>query len=91
MATLHLPLKSVYFDQIKNGEKVEEYRLASPFWAKRLEGRVYDRIELAKGYPPKDDASRRITRPWRGIRKITITHAHFGPDPVAVYAIRVNP
>lgn len=91
MRTLHLPLKGEYFDQIKSGEKVEEYRLATPFWAKRIEGREYDGIELAKGYPPKGDTSRRITRPWRGYRKTTITHPHFGPDPVEVYAIRVNP
>jgi hypothetical protein len=91
MATLHLTLKGEYFDQIKSGEKVEEYRLVTPFWAKRIEGRSYDAIELAKGYPPKADTSRRITRPWRGYRKTTITHPHFGSDPVEVFAIRVNP
>lgn len=90
MSILHLPLKGIYFDQIMNGEKLEEYRLVTPFWAKRLEGRDYDRIELTKGYPPKDDHSRRLTRPWKGYRKTTITHPHFGPDPVEVYAIRVN-
>ncbi|KIC36522.1 hypothetical protein [Leisingera sp. ANG-M7] len=90
MSTLHLPLKSIYFDQIKSGEKVEEYRKANPYWAKRLEGRSYFDIELTKGYPPKGDTSRRITRPWLGYRKTTITHPHFGPDPVEVYAIRVN-
>jgi hypothetical protein len=90
MATLHLPLKAEYFDQIKSGEKVEEFRLACPYWTKRIEAREYDQIELTKGYPPKGDASRRITRPWRGFQKTAITHPHFGPDPVEVYAIRVN-
>jgi len=88
--TLHLPLKGIYFDLIKSGEKVEEYRQVTPFWAKRIEGREYDQIELAKGYPPKSDTSRRLIRPWRGYRKTTIMHPHFGPDPVEVYAIRVN-
>lgn len=87
---LHLPLKGVYFDQIKSGEKLEEFRLVTDFWAKRLEGRTYDRIELAKGYPPRGDVDRRISRPWRGFRKTTITHPHFGDDPVEVYAIAVN-
>lgn len=90
MTTLHLPLKGIYFDQIKSGEKVEEYRLATPFWARRLEGRGFDLIVLTRGYPHRDDATRRIIRPWRGFRKTTITHEHFGPDPVEVYAIRVN-
>lgn len=90
MKVLHLNLKSEYFDQIKSGEKVEEFRLITPFWSKRLDGRRYDRIEIAKGYPPKGDPERRISRPWRGVRKTTITHPHFGPDPVEVYAILVN-
>ncbi|MFG6535675.1 ASCH domain-containing protein [Sulfitobacter sp. 1A16787] len=90
-ATLHLPLKGVYFDQIKSGAKLEEYRLCTPYWAKRLEGRSYDQIALTRGYPAKGDTSRRMSRPWRGVRKTTITHPHFGPDPVTVYAIRVNP
>lgn len=38
MATLSLNLKSEYFDQIKSGDKTEEYRLCKPFWHKRLEG-----------------------------------------------------
>jgi len=87
---LHLPLKGVYFDAIRSGEKTEEYRLVTPFWAKRLEGREFDRIELSRGYPLRDDRERRLARPWRGFRKTVITHPHFGPDPVAVYAILVN-
>lgn len=31
MATLHLPLKGEYFEQIKSVEKVEEYLLATSF------------------------------------------------------------
>lgn len=87
---LYLPLKAEYFDQIKAGTKLEEYRAANPFWAKRLEGKTFGKIILTKGYPPKDNASRRIERPWRGLTKKTITHPHFGPDPVEVYAITVN-
>jgi hypothetical protein len=91
MANLQLALHKQYFDQIKSGEKVEEYRLVTPYWTKRISGRDYDDIVLTCGYPPKEDDSRRITRPWRGYRKTTLTHPHFGPDPVEVYAIRVNP
>jgi hypothetical protein len=90
VATLYLPVKGVYFDQIKSGEKTEEFRLVTPFWTKRLEDREFDSIVLTRGYPSGDDVERRISRPWRGYRKTTITHEHFGPDPVQVYAIRVN-
>lgn len=69
MSTLHLPLKGIYFDQFKRGEKIEEYREANSYWAKRLESRSYFNIELTKGYPPKADTSRRISRPWLGCRK----------------------
>lgn len=89
-ATLTLPLKREYFEQIRSGEKREEYRLITPYWRKRLEGRSYSRIVLTMGYPKADDASRRIERPWSGVKIKTITHPHFGPAPVLVYAIRVN-
>ena len=90
MKTLRLALKGIYFDQIKSGEKTEEFRLLTPYWAKRLEGRVYDQIELTRGYPARADLEKRLIRPWRGFRKITLTHEHFGPEPVEVYAILVN-
>ena len=87
---LHLAMKGQYFDEIRSGEKPEEFRLCTPFWAKRLEGRDYDEIQLTRGYPAKGDVERHMTRPWRGWQRKTITHPHFGPDPVEVYAIRVN-
>lgn len=90
MAVLFLYVKGIYFDQIVSGEKIEEYRLVSPFWSKRLEGRDYASIEIMNGYPSKSDTSRRIKRPWRGVRKTTVVHPHFGTEPVEVYAIRVN-
>ncbi len=90
MTTLHIPLKGVFFDQIKSGEKSEEYRLVTPYWTKRLAGRTYDAINLTRGYPAKTDTARHLRRPWRGFRKTKITHPHFGPDPVEVYAILVN-
>ncbi len=36
MATLNLTLKKKWFDMIKSGEKLEEYRETKPFWATRL-------------------------------------------------------
>lgn len=89
--TLHLPLKLEYFKQIRDGTKIEEYRLCTPYWAERLEGRDYDQIVLTLGYPTRNEHARRITRPWRGYTIKTIAHPHFGADPVQVYAIDVRP
>jgi GNAT superfamily N-acetyltransferase len=88
--TLVLPLKSEYFDAIRDGSKPEEFRLRNEYWRKRLEGRTFDAIELTKGYPRADDADRRMLRKWNGYRVTTITHPHFGSEPVHVYAIDVR-
>lgn len=87
---LHLSLKAEYFNAIKSGAKVLEFRLATPYWEKRLAGQTYDRIELTLGYPARGDEERRISRPWRGYVRQTIQHPHFGPDPVEVFAIDVE-
>lgn len=87
---LVLPLKAEYFHAIKAGKKPEEFRLKTPFWRKRLEGKTFDRVVLTLGYPSSCDAERRLVLPWRGLRETTITHPHFGPDPVEVYAINVQ-
>jgi hypothetical protein len=86
---LTLNLKGEYFNQIKAGTKTEEYRLLKPFWRRRLEGRQYDEVHICLGYPAKDDAEKRIIRPWQGYTVKTIIHPHFGNDPVEVYAIKV--
>ncbi len=86
---LILPLKAQYFDEIKAGTKTEEFRLRTPFWIKRLEGKSFHRVILTLGYPSRHDSARRIVLPWRGMRTTTITHPHFGSSPVSVYAIYV--
>jgi hypothetical protein len=87
---LHLNLKGIYFDQIKAGTKIFEFRAVSS-WANRLDGRVYENIVLKRGYPRIGDDSRRLVRPWQGCTIEVITHPHFGNHPVLVYSIRVNP
>jgi hypothetical protein len=83
-------LKAEYFDAIRDGSKIEEYRLCTDYWHSRLQMTEYDKIVLTKGYPKRTDASRRLERPWRGYSVKTITHPHFGAAPVIVYAILVN-
>jgi len=90
MRVLTLPLKSVYFDQIKAGTKTQEFRLCTPFWHKRLEGKSFDFVTITKGYPARDDADRRLMFPWAGYETKTIQHEHFGPVAVEVFAINLK-
>tara|TARA_R110002124_G_scaffold80776_4_gene213544 strand:+ start:1046 stop:1327 length:282 start_codon:yes stop_codon:yes gene_type:complete len=87
---LHLPLKTVYFHQIKSGSKIFEYRLQTEYWKKRLVGREYDEIHIKLGYPKKGDQERILIRTWEGILNQTIQHEHFGSEEVNVFAIKVN-
>ena len=90
MANLQLAVNGEYFDQMKRGEKVEEYRLVTSFWSRRILARKYDRLIITRGYPKRDDLSKRIDIPYDGYEVKVITHPHFGPDPVKVFAIKVN-
>lgn len=90
MRILTLPVKTVYFDQIKAGTKTQEFRLCTPFWRKRLEGRTFDFVVITKGYPSRDDAERRLMFPWTGFEVQTIQHQHFGLEPVKVFAINLK-
>lgn len=95
---LQLALKAEYFDAIRDGTKTEEYRLANAYWRGRLYvvgsrttgHRSFSGIVLTKGYPKRGDTERRMELPWRGFARKTITHPHFGPDPVEVFAIDVS-
>ena len=87
MTDLVLPVRKVYFDQIKSGEKTYEYRLRKPFWEKRLVGKSYDNVVITLGYPAKDDQEKRLVFPYRGYETQTIRHPHFGDAPVGVYAV----
>jgi len=88
--TLTLPVKGIYFDQIKAGTKTEEYRLVTPYWARRLAFPPPDQVVITRGYPSRLDAERRMVLPWQGCEVKTITHEHFGPEPVEVFAVKVR-
>lgn len=96
---LVLNLKAEYFDQIAAGTKLHEFRLATPYWNRRLleypldqhsPYRTFRNIIIRKGYPKAGTPGREIVRPWRGAIRGTITHKHFGPKPVRVHSICVN-
>lgn len=76
MPDLVLPLKTVYFDAIRLGQKAEEFRLRTPYWRRRLEGRTFDRVVLTKGYPP---SSRRQPPPGARVARVQRNHHHAPP------------
>lgn len=90
MNDLVLHVKGKYFVDIKAGTKRLEYRLQTDYWRKRLVGREYDRVVICLGYPGKHAYKRRIVFPWRGYEVQTITHEHFGAEPVRVFAIKLE-
>ena len=91
---LHLHLKTEYFQQIAKGEKREEYREHNAYWVKKLVefpsglGRTFDGIVIYNAYKPGPE--NRIEFPWRGWRLTGLTHPHFGPDEVTVFAIKLE-
>ena len=87
MANLQLAVNGEYFDQMKQGEKTEEYRLVNPYC---IHGKDYDRLIITRGYPKRDDMSKRIDIPYDGYEIKVIKHPHFGDKPVKVFAIKVN-
>lgn len=90
MNDLHLHVKTEYFDAIKRGEKTEEYRLYNDYWGARLLLRdiAYENIVIHNAYKSGD--KNRLTFQWRGCEFKTITHPHFGPEPVTVFAIKLG-
>jgi hypothetical protein len=87
---LTLNLNGEYFDQIKAGDKTEEYRLCNEYWRKRIYNRDYEELVIRRGYPKAGDPEREIVLPWRGYRVTSIIHPHFGNSPVRVIAIRLT-
>ena len=94
MSKPHLHVCTEYFDAIKSGTKTEEYRLHNAYWVKRLVDmpsgikREFDGVVIYNAYKP--GADNRIEFPWRGWKLKGITHPHFGPDEVTVFAIKLE-
>lgn len=87
---LVLPVKKQYFDEIKSSIKPFEYRLRNEYWKRRIFERYYDDLVITLGYPKTEDTEKRIIMPYAGYLETTITHPHFGNEPVEVFAIRIE-
>jgi hypothetical protein len=90
MSTLVLNVKREYFEQIKSGEKTEEYRLKTTYWDCRLERKWFSRVEIRCGYPKRGDASKILRFVWSGYKVKRILHPHFGKRAVQVFAISLD-
>lgn len=86
--TLILPLKKEYFNEIKNEEKFEEYRLYNDFWKKRLENKEYQEVCFTLGYPKKENKEKHLHKKYLGYKIKKIKHKHFGDKEVEVFAIQ---
>ena len=98
MSDLHLHVKTEYFEAIKRGEKDEEYREYNDYWIQRIGedhgklgqvSKIYDHIIYYNAFKPATPENILIF-PWRGWTLKTITHEHFGPEPVTVFAIKLE-
>lgn len=87
---LTLRVKGEFFEQMCAGTKSFEYRLRTPFWQKRLKGRNYDLVRVTWGYPKATDTERHLVVAWKGLEEQVLQHPFFGPNPVEVYAIRID-
>lgn len=90
MKTLTLPVKKKWFDQIKSGDKSEEYRLDNSYWQKRLLGKEFDKVIITWGYPRKSDTKRRIVFPWNGYVMKNIESEEWDYVSVRVFAIKLK-
>ena len=86
---LILPLKKRWFLDIQAGVKPFEYRLDTPYWQKRLVGKSYKNVIFTLGYPRRDDASRRIIKPWLGYEMQTVLSEEWSNKPMRCFAIHV--
>lgn len=88
---LNLPLKKVWFDMIKSGEKKEEYREVTDYWMKRLIAEindqeqmvyfwVYDTLRFTLGYPKADEKDKIMYFKCDGIDIAESEHPEWGGD-----------
>ena len=87
---LVLNLKKEYFEEIKKGRKKEEYRLCTPYWKKRIEGKSFDRIIIKLGYPKNSETDKILKFKFTGYEKKLLKHKEFGDQIVEVYAIKLE-
>ncbi len=96
--TLTLSLKRKWFNMIKSGVKLEEYREITDYWKKRLykefwdgpicicDFKKFDKLVFTLGYPKAGDASRRLEFNAPKIR-IGEGRPEWGAEPGKLYFV----
>lgn len=85
---LHFHVKRKYWEQVRDGNKSEEYRKFDLKLLKRLLV-GYDLIHYHLGYPSKKQKERTLIFRWNGFVDKKITHELFGKD-AHVFAIDLS-
>ena len=86
---LHLHVTREYWEQMRDGKKLWEYRLADK-WFKRIAHGNFDEVWIWLGYPKGSCTEKRLRFYWRGFKREEITHKHFGEKSVWVVSIDVS-
>lgn len=84
---LFIIIKKKYLEEIISGAKIEEYRIISPYWVKKLVGREYDKIIFQAGYKK---TCLRYEIKYSGYEIKNINHEFFGKEPISVFAIKLK-
>jgi hypothetical protein len=88
--TLRLAVKREYFEQIKSGDKMEEYRIINKYWINRIAEKSFDVLTITLGYPKSGDKEKELHFKYNGYKIKEINHKHFGNKPVLVFAIDLS-
>ena len=89
MKILHLHVTRKHFDQIKSGNKKEEYRAWNIYWKKRIIGVPFEAVEIYHGYP-KAGAGERIIFAWDGYEKKILEVKLYKKGLFLYFAISLN-
>lgn len=88
MSTLTLPIKRKYFELIKSGKKLEEYRDVKDYWTKRIMKDGITKVKLRVGYPKEETPDNTIVVKFKGYEIKRLNTQTYGDKDV--YAIDVS-
>lgn len=86
---LHLHAKKKYWEEVRDGKKLEEYR---KFDLKLLRRLLigFDLINYHLGYPSKEQKERTLVFKWNGFYDTKIKHEIFGQKPIHAFVIDLS-